>query len=155
MKTTTPNDHPDIVMKDPNTGVLQSWAGDTFCDWYVMRLAETYLLRAEAYLGNGDNQKAADDINVIRQRSNAKPVNPADVDIHYILDERARELAGEEIRRITLNRLGLLYDRIKIKGYNPFVSSTIEEYHNLLPIPYSEIERNTEAVLEQNPGYVN
>ena len=32
---------------------------------------------------------------------------------------------------------------------------TIQDYHNLWPIPFSEIERNIDAVLEQNPGYTN
>ncbi len=75
------------------------------CDWYMIRIAETYLLRAEAYLAQGNKQKAADDINVIRARAGAKPCSAADVNIDYILDERIRELFGEEERFITLSRL--------------------------------------------------
>jgi hypothetical protein len=112
-------------MKNKDNGLVQSWGGGTFRNWYAIRLAETYLLRAEAYLGKGDKQKAADDINMVRGRAQATPVSAGDVTIHYILDERARELDMEEMRRITLNRLGLLYDRVKGRGLNKYVN-TIE-----------------------------
>lgn len=72
---------------------------------YLARVAETYLLRAEAYLAKGDKQSAANDINVLRDRVGAPRCTAADVDIDYILDERTRELLGEEQRVITLNRL--------------------------------------------------
>jgi len=75
------------------------------CDWYMMRVAEVYLLRAEARLAQGNTSGAADDINVLRARANASPCTAAEVDIDYILDERARELFGEEQRQVTLNRL--------------------------------------------------
>ena len=74
-------------------------------DWYMIRIAETYLLRAEARLAQGNKQGAADDINVLRNRAGAKPVSAGDVNIDYILDERVRELFGEEQRWITLSRL--------------------------------------------------
>ncbi len=120
-------------------------------DWYLMRLAETYLIRAEAYLQSGNKQKAADDINAVRRRANATPVTPSMVDIDYILDERARELGPEEFRRITLSRLGLVYDRVR--KYAPIASKSIQPYNALFPIPYSEIEKNVLGKLEQNPGY--
>lgn len=74
-------------------------------DWYLIRIAETYLLRAEARLAQWNKSGAADDINVLRQRAGAKPCSASDVNIDYILDERVRELFGEEQRWITLNRL--------------------------------------------------
>lgn len=64
------------------------------CDWYMLRIAETYLIRAEAYLALGEKSKAAADINVLRDRANASYCTAADIDIDYILDERARELLG-------------------------------------------------------------
>ena len=75
-------------------------------DQYVFRLAETYLLRAEAYLGNGDQVNAAADINMVRTRANAPEIDPSMVNIDYILDERIRELYYEELRLLTLTRLG-------------------------------------------------
>lgn len=74
-------------------------------DWYMIRVPEAYLLRAEAYLAQGNKSAAAADINVVRARANAKPCSASDVDIDYILDERTREFLGEEHRIITLNRL--------------------------------------------------
>jgi len=117
----------------------------------MARLAETYLLRAEAYLGKSLTQKAADDINVLRTRANATPATAADMSMDYILDERLRELYLEEFRAVTLTRLGLLYDRDK--RFNPKSGQSIETYHNLWPIPGPEITQNTGAVLKQNEGY--
>jgi len=125
--------------------------GRLYSDVYAMRLAETYLLRAEAYLNNRETDKAAADINVVRSRAGATPVNAAEVDIHYILDERARELLIEEPRRLTLARLGLLDERVKM--YNPVSAPTIEDFHNLWPIPQTEIDANQGAELIQNTGY--
>ena len=121
-------------------------------DFYVMRLSETLLLRAEAYLGNGDNANAAADINVIRTRAQATLITAGDVTLDYILDERARELFGEEYRTLTLCRLGLLFERTQAHGYSHSAAS-VQSRNNLFPIPQTAIDRNTGAVLEQNPGY--
>ncbi|XOV94069.1 MAG: RagB/SusD family nutrient uptake outer membrane protein [Bacteroidota bacterium] len=120
-------------------------------DIYAARLPETLLIRAEAYMNLGNTGAAAADINTIRNRVNATPVNAADVDIDLILDERLRELFMEEPRRVTLNRLGLLYDRTR--RYNFYASSTVAPHNNLYPIPNAEIQNNTEAKLTQNDGY--
>jgi hypothetical protein len=117
----------------------------------MFRLAETYLLRAEAYLGASNPAAAAADINTVRARSNAAPVLAGNVNIDYILDERIRELGVEEKRLLTLMRLGKWYDRV-VKC-NPFYASAALPKYNLWPIPQSEIERNTGAALGQNPGY--
>jgi len=50
-----------------------------------VRLSETYLIRAEAYLGSGDKAKATADINVVRARANASAVDQVNVTINYIL----------------------------------------------------------------------
>jgi hypothetical protein len=121
----------------------------TYANIYRMRLAETYLIRAEAYLGNGDNANAAADINMVRSRSQAPDVAPGDVDIDYILDERARELAFEENRMQTLCRLGKLVERNRLHN----TLNDLYDHQNLWPIPYSEIQKNTEVELTQNPGY--
>ena len=121
-------------------------------EFYAIRLAETYLLRAEAYMKNGNNDKAANDINTVRARSNAKPIGAGQVDIDYILDERARELYSEEFRTLTLCRLGLLYDRTKKFGYEAS-RKTVMEKNNLCPIPQSVIDANSQAEFPNNPGF--
>jgi len=122
-------------------------------DLYVYRLAETYLLRAEAYLRKGDAQNAANDINVVRARAKATPVLASAVTIDYILDERARELVAEEPRRRTLIRMGKLVERVRKYGLRPSGRTTIQDYHNWWPIPQTAIDANFAAKLEQNPGY--
>lgn len=91
-------------------------------DWYIFRLAETYLLRAEAYTWKGEWQKAADDINTIRKRANAQYMyTSADIEtqkIGAVLDERARELYYEEPRKVELTRIAIIYARTGIPCYN-------------------------------------
>jgi len=151
-KCTTPGRHPSALYLNATTGLLSSAAGGTYADQYMCRLAETYLIRAEAYLGANDPGNAAADINIVRARANASSVLPANVDINYILDERMRELGIEEKRRLTLARLGLVYDRTVNVAHNP-VAANVKPTSNLWPIPQSEIESNKDAVLTQNPGY--
>jgi hypothetical protein len=141
------------LYQDPTSGQNND-QGRIFKDWYIMRMPETYLLRAEAHFHNGDLQKAADDVNVVRGRAHATPVTASDVNLDLILDERARELFMEEFRLNTLTRMGKLVEYLM--KYNQRVIGQgwqIEAYKNKFPIPQSEIEANKEAVLEQNPGY--
>jgi len=130
---------------------LTAGAGGTYIDQYMFRLAETYLIRAEAYLGLNNTGAAATDINVVRARVNAAPVTPGQVTLDYILDERLREFGVEEKRMLTLMRLGKWVDRVK--RLNPFYGPQMQDNYNLWPIPADEIERNRSAVLQQNPGY--
>lgn len=132
----------------------RSGGGRTHKDLYAVRLAETLLLRAEAYLGLGKNDLAANDINAIRNRAGATPVDPEEVTIDYILDERARELYTEEFRMLTLMRLGKLVERVRKYNNNPLMPAlNIQDYNNLWPIPQSEIDLNIENKMQQNPGY--
>ncbi|MBL7966379.1 MAG: RagB/SusD family nutrient uptake outer membrane protein [Prolixibacteraceae bacterium] len=133
--------------------LLTNQAANTFKDEYLFRLAETYLLRAEAYIGKGNTTEAAVDINVIRNRAGATPISAGQATIDFVLDERLRELYCEELRMVTLCRLGKLVERNR--KYNPHTGLTISNHHNLWPLPYSEIARNIFGVIEQNPGYSN
>lgn len=135
----------------PKSGDLSR--GRTFTDMMVYRLAETYLLRAEAYLRKGDPALAAADINVVRARAKAKPIGPAEVTIDYILDERARELTVEEPRRRTLCRMGNLVERVQKYNIRADTRSSIKDKHLFFPIPQSAIDANYSAKLEQNPDY--
>ena len=73
-------------------------------DLYLFRLAETYLLRAEAKFYQGNTTGAADDVNAVRRRANAKKMFTT-VTIGDIADERARELYLEEWRQPELTRI--------------------------------------------------
>jgi len=131
---------PVETIKDQTTGATLNSALGAFTDQYIFRLSETYLLRAEAYLGKGNLASAADDINVVRGRANAVPVSPGDVNIEYILDERARELHIEEPRTMTLMRLGSDILVSRVRKYNPFYNGSlsnldeIHDYNQFFPI---------------------
>lgn len=92
-------------------------------DWYCFRLAETYLLRAEAYCWKGELQKAADDVNKIRNRAGAGSYRADQINIGTILDERARELFYEEPRKTELTRIAYIYAQTGIPSYTGKVYS--------------------------------
>ena len=106
--------HYKLFIPDPER--TQPQGGHT--DWYVFRLAETYLLRAEAYYWKGELAEAAEDINAVRTRANAAPVAAGDVNIGTVLDERARELYYEEPRKTELARIAFLFAQTGKPAYN-------------------------------------
>ena len=121
-------------------------------DIIIARLAETYLFRAEARFRMGDLPGAAEDINMVRRRVNASEISAGDVNLDFILDERARELIFETSRRFTLTRTDKLIERNQL--YNPPAAGNISEKHNLWPIPQSEIDLMLDNPnFGQNPGY--
>ncbi len=127
-------------------------------DEYAIRLPETILLRAEAYWRLNQSSKAADDINIIRERAQCSyTVSSSDVSLDLILDERARELFVEENRWNTLLRMGGTVAVDRIKKYNIWpggtAQSTLTFNFNLWPIPQDVIDRNKDVVLDQNPGW--
>jgi hypothetical protein len=99
--------------------------------------------------------EAAATVNILRTARNASPVTSGMMNIDFILDERVRELVGEENRRMTLMRTGKLVERaIKYNSISPINQMAgISATNMLLPIPQTEINLNKDAVLEQNPGY--
>ena len=129
-----------------------AYTGGTIRDHYILRLAETYLILAEAQLMQGKNAEAAANINAVRERSSASPVAAGDVTIDLILDEKARELWGEQYsRKVDLFRTGKYIERVT--QYNPEAAANVKEKHTLLPIPQSEIDLNRNAELKQNTGW--
>ncbi|MBK8052411.1 MAG: RagB/SusD family nutrient uptake outer membrane protein [Saprospiraceae bacterium] len=127
-------------------------------DAFILRLADIYLIAAEAELNLGNKAKAAELINVVRTRA-AMPGRTAnmqitanDVTIDFILDERARELAGEQWRWFDLKRTGKLIDRVK--RFNPMAAPFILDFHTVRPIPQKQIDAVTnKSEFVQNPGY--
>lgn len=149
-----------------------------FTDQYIFRLAETYLLRAEAYYWAKRPAEALADVNEIRKRANAPLLES--VTIEDIMDERARELYYEEPRKCELTRVAFIMARLGIDGYSidnihkknyfydrviaknnfyrdEFFYSTnkyvIRPYHILWPIPNKTIEANAGGDIIQNAGY--
>lgn len=82
-------------------------------DLYLFRLAEAYLLRAEAkFYVNPSDPTIADDVNIIRRRAHCDIMyEPGQVTIGDIMDERARELYFEEFRNVELKRVSLCLAR--------------------------------------------
>lgn len=114
----------------------------------VMRLAELYLIRAEAHARSGNVQAALDDLNKIRNRAGLPDWTAADVpDIEQaVLDERRRELFSEWGHRwLDLKRFGVIDEVLGQK------KPTWQPHAKLLPIPEQDILRN--PFLTQNPGY--
>jgi hypothetical protein len=136
---------------DPNVLVNAS-KGQQYDDQMFMRLAETYLLAAEAMMNQGKNDLAAEYLNTLRARSNASPISGSDVTLDFILKERSRELVTEEYRRHTLVRTGKFYEWT-LKYNRNMDESKLNPWNNLFPIPLGIIQSNTGAVMEQNPGY--
>ena len=130
-------------------------SGSTAKDFSRMRVAETYLLRAEAYFRKGDLASSASDINVVRARSNASLISAGDVTEDFILDERARELYIEEARLRTLIRMGRLVDRVRTYNSDPYspdgpsAGTTIANHNEYWPIPQSVIDANSGAEMTQ------
>ena len=150
----TGSDFMPIVQKFKESNI--DWNGPGTREDIVMRVGDTYLLSAEAWLGAGDETKALTRINDLRMRAASDPARReemklAEVDLDVILDERGRELLGEHDRWFDLKRTGKLIERAY--QYNPFVPyyNNLNENHLVRPIPQDE--RNKVAGLTQNAGY--
>jgi hypothetical protein len=139
---------------DPRRPTIQWERGSR--DWFVMRLADALLLRAEARLHLSNLQGAADDINVVRTRA-AKPgkvaemqITAGDVTLDRILQERALELDAEQMRWFDIARTGKLVEYVVAR--NPLGAANIRDYHIVRPIPQAQIDR-TVGGYPQNCGY--
>jgi hypothetical protein len=126
-------------------------ANSNYNDMIYLRLAETYLILAEAQFKLGETTAAAATINALRSRANAPLVTAAQINLNLILDERSRELVTEEHRRYTLLRTGTWFDRTKLYNLNAGPLITLRD--TILPIPQSVIDANLAKPMPQNPGY--
>ncbi len=128
-------------------------------DTYVFRLAETYLLGAEAHFKANNTDKALEYINTIRRRAatsdsdkSAMEISVDQLTIDFILEESARELAGETARWNDLKRTGKLIERAMAFNEDVQFHNTLREFHMLRPIPQNEVDLSGGS-LKQNPGY--
>ncbi len=125
-------------------------------DFLLFRLAETDLIAAEALLRDGRPAEGLPYINAVRRRA-AIPGHETEMELtagqltlDEVLNERARELAGESMRWFDLVRTHKLVERVKL--YNPDGGANIRPFHALRPIPQTQIDRTT-TPFPQNPGY--
>lgn len=126
------------------------WYGDLYYrstgadPTYAIRIAELYLIRAEAYAELEEYNLAVDDLNKVRERAlladKLYTTNKADV-LLWIEDERRLEFAFEAHRWFDLVRTGRAQQVLGIS----------ESFRLLLPIPYSQIL--ADPALKQNPDY--
>jgi starch-binding outer membrane protein, SusD/RagB family len=128
-------------------------------DAFVFRLAEMYLIKAEAQLATGGD--ALGTINLLRSKraiagKDNSIAGPVTIDV--ILDERAIELCGEQQRWFDLKRTKTLVDRVK--KYNKQGADNIDaNTHYLRPIPSAQMSAVTNSSTVpgqgfwQNPNY--
>ncbi len=128
-------------------------------DWPIFRLADAYLMYAEAVLrggSGGSSATALDLVNAIRERAfggNSGNITAGQLTLDFILDERGRELYWEGHRRTDLLRYGRFAGDAYLwswKGESRDGLPTNTRY-NLFPIPDADITANPNLV--QNPGY--
>jgi starch-binding outer membrane protein, SusD/RagB family len=135
------NYHPDFV--------------DT--DWPMFRLADAYLMKAEALLrSNGSRAEALDLVNDIRERAYGNTsgnINDGQLSLDFILDERARELYWEGHRRTDLIRYGKFTGGSYLWPWKGQVAEgkATETFRDIFPIPAAD--RGANPTLKQNPGY--
>lgn len=140
-------DDPSIPFTQPD----QSAQGTR--DMVMMRAGEAYLIAAEAHYQANNATAAADHLTTLRTRAGlATAVNAADVDLDYILDERARELMGEVNRWMDLKRTGRLVQRTLANNPHAALNGALNDDHLVRPIPQREIDL-TGGRLTQNPNY--
>jgi starch-binding outer membrane protein, SusD/RagB family len=133
-----PNNHPDT-------------------DFPMFRLADIYLMYAEAHLrgGGGTLTTAVDYINQLRQRAygnNSGNISQGDLTLNFIINERSRELYWEAHRRTDLIR----FSQFSSQGIWPWKGNvpqgvTTEPFRDLMPLPATDLSVNPNLI--QNPGY--
>jgi hypothetical protein len=154
--------YPIIKFKNVSSaGVRGSDPGGTFADtdFPMFRLADVYLMYAEAVLRGGTGgspEQALQYVNRVRERAYGDAsgnITAAQLTLPFILDERARELKWEAHRRTDLIRYGLFTGGEYLWPWKGGVPSgrPVEPYRALFPLPSSDIISNPN--LTQNPGY--
>ncbi|MFD3275847.1 RagB/SusD family nutrient uptake outer membrane protein [Aquirufa echingensis] len=124
-------------------------------DYFVHRLADTYLMLAEASVKLGKQAEAVTAINAVRVRAaaagKAENMKVTSVDMNLIMEERARELAGEQTRWMDLKRWGNLVERVKL--YNSDAAANVADKHYVRPIPQKQVDLSENGGFPQNSGY--
>ena len=124
-------------------------------DYFVHRLADTYLMLAEAQFRLGNQAAAVAAINMVRVRAaapgRADAMRVTSVNFDLIMEERARELAGEMTRWMDLKRWNNLVERVKL--YNTDAAANVNTIHYLRPLPQAQVDLSENGGFPQNSGY--
>jgi hypothetical protein len=140
-----------------STGMSGSDATFPDTDFPMFRLADAYLMAAEAALrGGGSTQQGLEYFNQVRERAYQSPAGHVTMDefnLDLILDERARELYWECHRRTDLVRFGQFSDGDYLWQWKGGVrdGQQVGAHRDVFPIPTSDLNSNPN--LQQNPGY--
>lgn len=129
-------------------------------DAFLIRLAEMYLIVAEAG-GQCNMPDALDYMNTLRMaravdgHEEQMKVTRQDIgSVDFILDERARELVGEQLRWFDLKRMGKSIFLERIKRGNPDAGKNVQVWHMLRPFPQTFLDAITnKGEFAQNEGY--
>jgi hypothetical protein len=124
-------------------------------DFPIFRSAEMNLVYAEAVLrgGTGDAATALSYINALRTRAGASTITSSQLNLDFILDERARELYWEGFRRTDLIRYNRFVESSYLWPWKGGVrgGTNVDAFRRLYPIPSADISSNPNLV--QNTGY--
>ncbi len=126
-------------------------------DFPMLRLADVYLMFAEAAVRTGsETGRALSLVNELRERAygdDSGQITAAELDLDFILDERARELYWEGHRRTDLRRFGRFTSGEYVWSWKGGVQEgrSTPDHFNLFPIPTADLNENLN--LTQNPGY--
>jgi hypothetical protein len=118
---------------------------------FIMRMAEVYLIAAEASIYTGNASQALAYINKVRARAGAKALTGT-ADVRMVIDERGRELCGEYCRFYDLKRTGLL-TQAYLNETHPDLGRYFKPEYALRPIPQAFIQAIANGAEYQNPGY--
>ena len=123
-------------------------------DFPLLRLADVYLMLAEAQLRGGSGITSAQALDFAKKaRVRAGVTSSFTFDLNFILDERGRELLWECSRRSDLIRFGRFSESTYLWPWKGGVSDGIStpKYLNVFPLPSTDISANPK--LTQNTGY--
>ena len=126
-------------------------------DYPMFRLADAYLMYAEAVLrgGGGSLAQAVTYVNALRQRAYGNTsgnITQGELTLDFILAERARELFWEGHRRTDLIRFNRFTQNSVWQWKGGILAGRpTEQFRDLYPLPATEIVANPN--LTQNPGY--
>lgn len=141
-----------------STGAMGSHPTFVDTDYPMFRLADAYLMYAEAVLrgGGGSQAQALSYVNAIRERAygdQSGNITGAELTLNFVLDERARELGWEGHRRNDLIRYGLFTGGTYLWAFKGGSAGggALDTHLALYPLPASELVANPNLV--QNPGY--